>query len=147
MPLYHIAVDAVPLLEEEAKKQPGWRGTYKAEGSIFHEDPKRPPFGGHASRAVQMAAKEAQVGVGTVQRAIEVKRRDPQLFGRIRRGEITVGADHCKSPVHFLNWRSLSCRILSQRPVFGFTPSCVIRKRISSSTVTHPVGIWTFVRS
>ena len=86
-----IAVEAIPMLQEEAKKRQGGSGRF---GSLpkGNEPAKR----SHSGRAMDIAANEIGAGRGTIQRALEVKREAPDQFESIKKGEVTVGEAHRK---------------------------------------------------
>jgi len=80
-----VAAEAVPLLQEEAKKRQGGVGRY---GSCQkQQEPHNKEVTGTA-RA--LAAKQLGVGGTTVQFAIDIKRADPKLFERVKQGTIAV---------------------------------------------------------
>jgi hypothetical protein len=91
-----IAADIVPMLQEEAKHRQGGSGRF---GSMSIDDepqdaetdttPKEIPVKG---RSAEIAAKHLNVSPASVQRAITVKKSDPEKFEQVKRGEITVNA-------------------------------------------------------
>lgn len=82
-----IGAETIPLLEEEARKRQAEAG----RANLRHESrPIGHNSGAGASR--RLAAELVQVGEGTVQRADEVRRKDPVLFEKIKSGEMTANA-------------------------------------------------------
>ena len=79
-----IAADTAEMLREEAHYRQIANLKNQHVGS-YAPNGVNEPF--HAN---EIAAKELQVGERTVNRAIKVKREDPEAFERVRRGEITV---------------------------------------------------------
>lgn len=86
-----IAVDCLPLLHEEARKRHG--GNMRYGSSPIEQEPDSKEVKGPAR---SIAAHELQVSETSLQRAVEVKRADPDEFERVRRGETTVHAAHQK---------------------------------------------------
>lgn len=75
----------IPLLQEEAKKRQGKRNDLHPTSTPTGVEVPRGP-------AAEIAAKAMQVGEGTVQRALQVKKSDPETFEKIKRGEISANA-------------------------------------------------------
>ena len=96
-----IAAEAVPLLQEEAKKRQGTRtDIHKQHGENGLET--SPPEGGQVGAvkkersrgAVGIAARQAGVGTVSVERALAVKKADPAAFEEARKGNITITQAH-----------------------------------------------------
>lgn len=83
-----IAVEMVPMLEEEAKKRQG-RRTDLIENK---DTATSPPNGGEVMSAASVAAKAADVSPRTVERALRVRRQDPELYKKFESGEVSVHA-------------------------------------------------------
>jgi ParB-like chromosome segregation protein Spo0J len=86
-----IAAEALPMLQEEAKKRQGRRNDLTSS-PIGAEVVSRETatFTGGTSRA--LAAKAFQVGSSSIDRALEVKKSDPILLEKVKAGEMTVTA-------------------------------------------------------
>jgi hypothetical protein len=82
-----IATEMVPMLHEEAKKRQGERADlhHPSNESLTTSA----PTGAEVGRSTEIAAKAVGVGRRTVERTMEVKRRDPGAFEKIKRGEVT----------------------------------------------------------
>ena len=83
-----IAAEALPMLEQEAKKTQGGASRF-GSGPIGQK-----PRG--SSRSI--AAKESNVGEGSVGRAARVMREAPEEFAKVKTGEIPVGAAYNALP-------------------------------------------------
>lgn len=81
-----IGAEAVPLLQEEAKKRQGRRNDLSATATLGSKEPEV------HGKATLIAAKELGIGDETVKRALKVKRENPELFEKIKSGEITARA-------------------------------------------------------
>jgi hypothetical protein len=79
-----IAVDVLPMFEEEARKRQGQRTDLLADR----------PKSDSAIHARDAAADALNVGSRTVGRAKQIKEADPEVFEQIKRGETTVEAAH-----------------------------------------------------
>jgi ParB-like chromosome segregation protein Spo0J len=81
-----IAAEIVPLLKEEAhrRKLSGLKNQQHASSTCFqaNEDTK--------GSVARIAAEAVQVGHDSVEKAIRVKRDEPEVFEQIKRGEVTV---------------------------------------------------------
>lgn len=78
-----VAVDFLPVLEEEARKRQGGSGRFGSESNDSQPERKN-------SRAYREAGDLVGVGEATVGRAKRVLKEDPEEFERIRNGETTV---------------------------------------------------------
>lgn len=101
-----VAVEMLPLLEEEARKRqataaPGVRGgeslrtklpeAIEGEGKHHVEQQSPAP---EAGRARSIAAKSVGVSESSVERAAAVKEADPAAFDRIKSGESKVNTEY-----------------------------------------------------
>lgn len=91
-----IAVDFLPVLEEEARKRQSLAGQTHGRGLNSFESSDTKLSERKNSRSYQEAGDLVGVGEATVGRAKRVKREDPDEFERVRRGEVTVAAAHSK---------------------------------------------------
>lgn len=92
-----IAAESVPLLAEEAKKRDAQSQFQPNDAAVVKSPP--PDSKGIASgkgKARDIAAKALGVGGSIVQKALAVKRADPEESERIKRGETTVEAAYRK---------------------------------------------------
>lgn len=86
-----IAVEAIPMLQEEAKERQlaALKQNRRVPSSPIGNDGRTKSASG---RSVEMAAESFQVGTSSVNRAIEVKKHNPELLEKVKVGEITVSA-------------------------------------------------------
>jgi hypothetical protein len=80
-------------LQEEAKKRQGTRTDLVT--SLDIPDSTLAPIGAEVvkGKAIEIAAKALQVGTGTIDRAMQVKKANPELFEQIKQGKIARGCE------------------------------------------------------
>lgn len=94
-----IAAESVPMLREEAKKRqatsgPGTYGGKPLMPKTAEAVSSNPDNNIQKGSARDIAAKAAGVGHDTVQKAMDIKKKDPEVYKRVKSGEITVGQAH-----------------------------------------------------
>jgi hypothetical protein len=89
-----IAAEMIPMLQEEAKKRQATStgGCYGAKPlqAKLPEGVCSNNFNGLRGQARDIAARAVGVGGRTVQKALTLKKAEPETFEKIKRGEITV---------------------------------------------------------
>lgn len=91
-----IAAESLPIFQQEAKarqESQGERGKEGGRGNAKPLAPKEAKVSGEG-KATADAAKTAGVSRSTVERADELKRKDPPKFKQVKAGEKTVGQAH-----------------------------------------------------
>ncbi|HMK23602.1 MAG TPA: hypothetical protein VK466_14805 [Terriglobales bacterium] len=86
-----IAAEMMPMLQEEAKQRQVAAGMV----NLGHQSAPIGADSGLGGRSREIAAKALDIGKTTIDRAVAVKRVAPELFEKMKKGEVTAfGAEN-----------------------------------------------------